>query len=300
MDEFKKKFTLGLNSNIPYKEYDEFLKKYKEYIHSVYFSLPIGDEFSTRQIYSDGLRTKEQIMNWWGLVDAIKSNDLKIEVCMNVVGLNAEKIDNAIAFMQQKLTPDEIVCITSYYAKLKEAFPNSRFIYSFNNIVPEKNRDSLEGFDEIVVGKSYLLSDDNRKKLINGGFPIRLLLNNGCFFECVQCNDMCRYKFGNDLSIFDVEMMYAKQSFWPEELSKLIKNVDYLDKLKFKLSTRTKNLKAQEICLSSYLQGENVEKYIKKDFMLYYIWCGLGYFSDYYKKFNFNRIRNIKVENNRF
>lgn len=65
------------------------------------------------------------------------------------------------------------------------------------------------------------------------------------------------------------------------------------------MSTRTKNLKAQEICLASYLYGEDIEKYINKDYMSYYIWCGLGYFADYYRQFEFDRVKRIKIENGR-
>ena len=298
-DVYEKKFTMGLNSNILYEDYDLFLKKYSKYIHSIYFSLPIGDEYSTRPTYSKGLKTKEQIKNWWGLVETIKANNIKTEICMNVVGLDERKIDCAIEFMQQKLIPDEIVCITTYYDKLKKAFPDCKIIYSFNNIVPEHNLSGIIGFDEVVVGKSYLLSEEKRKNLTDAGYPIRLLLNNGCFFDCVYCNDMCRNKFKKQLSIYDIENMYANQSFWPKELKKLVNSTDSLNNIKFKLSTRTKNLKAQEICLASYLYGEDIEKYINKDYMSYNIWCGLGYFADYYRQFEFDRVKRIKIENGR-
>lgn len=298
-DYFIKKFTLGINTAISATDYEKFLEKYKDYIYSIYFSPPLGDEYSTRKIYSDNLRTSEQIKNFYNILNCIKRLGIKYEVCINIGRLSEKQINDAISYMKSEILPDEIVCLDKYFPMLKDALPTCRFIYSFNNPDPLLNQIEIEKYDEAAVGKKYLFSKSCRNKLIEKGVTPRLLLNNGCTFDCDICGGSpkaCRILYDNEVKKYGCEIVYARQSFWPFELKRLIENDSNIANMKFKLSTRTKNLQGQEICLKSYLQLEDIHKYVTRRAMSYYIWCGLNHFTENYYSFEYDKILEFKKE----
>ena len=46
--DFEKRFNIGLTLETSPREFEEFLKKYSRYIHSIYFSPPLGKFYHTR------------------------------------------------------------------------------------------------------------------------------------------------------------------------------------------------------------------------------------------------------------
>ena len=206
-------------------------------------------------------------------------------------------MDAAIEYMQTKVMPDEIVCMIMYYQQLREAFPECHYIYSFNNADPLENERFSKKFHEAAVGKKYLFSKARRDALIEKGIMPRLLLNNGCSYYCPGCSSSERSKelFRNSVEQKGLNLTYAEQSMWPFELHRLIREDTSIERMKFKLSTRNKNLKAQELCLRSYLYGHDTKEYVLNNPTNYHLWCGLGHFGDYYSELDYDTIMEYKI-----
>lgn len=299
---FEKKFTLGLNSAVDVLEYDSFLEKYSKYIHSIYFSIPLNEKYSTRKFYSDHLKTEKEISNFNAVIKCIKEHGIKLEVCLNVNNLSEKELLCAFDYLEDSFAFDEIVCMDKYKASILEHFWEKTIIRSFNNIDPLYNNINLNGYSEIVLGKKYLFSKEGRDNLYNKGVKPRLLINNGCSLECVGCygGNYCYRRFVDD-SNYSVEYAYAMQSLWPSELWRLMNN-DYrvANEYLLKLSTRQKNLNLQSILLDSYIEGNDsiIEYHTRRNSKLYFLWCGLSWFTEYYNKFIFDNIKEIKKSKN--
>lgn len=239
--DFAKKFSIGINSAISWEDYDVFFNKFSTYIDSVYFSLPLGYEYSTRYYFSENLKTKEQLNNFDNIISLLDKYGIKKEIALNTYNLSKGKLDRAIEYMKTKVYPDEIVCLKEYIDYIKEKIPHCKFIYSFNNYDLENIPDS---FDEIVLGREFLFNKNKRDSFIADKHKIRLLLNNGCSLKCHACigGDYCENLFKKDVKEKGINQVYAEQSFFPIELHELLNTDNNVRKMKFKLSTRHKSL----------------------------------------------------------
>lgn len=292
----KKQFTLGINSAIKVEEYRSFIECYKEYIHSMFFSPPIGKGYSTRKLYEENLVTQDQIDNFSEILQCIKEAGIQLEICMNVPGLSDDQLFHAIEYMNEVVKPDEIVCMDSYYKKLQSAFPLARFIYSFNNIDPLKNVGNVKKYDEVAVGKYYLYSQKSRNILFDNGVLPRLLLNNGCVIDCPVCvnSQKCKQNFHERINSIGVEEAFVRWTMWPFEMHRMIENDRKMAFIKYKLSTRTKSIEQHKECIESYLYNQDIGQYIEKRRRGYTVWCGLAYFVDYYDSFDYDRVLKAK------
>ncbi len=97
---FEKKFTLGLNSAVDVWEYDSFFQKYSKHIHSIYFSIPLDEKYSTRKFYSDHLKTERDILNFNAVIKCIKKHGIKLEVCLNVNNMSEKEVICALDYLE--------------------------------------------------------------------------------------------------------------------------------------------------------------------------------------------------------
>ena len=119
---------------------------------------------------------------------------------------------------------------TGDYAK---AFPNCELKYSFNNT---DYQDIPKCFDTVVVGKRYLRSKEMRHQLLESGYNLVLLLNNGCSFTCPgPCRNgtECRKIVAQQLLTSTPSELYALESFFPEELTRLLETDSCSDQYRF-------------------------------------------------------------------
>lgn len=275
MDErLKKKFSIGLNLNENEEDIMQFLIDYQQWLNSLYFSLPLGEGFYSRNELADEYESDGAEEKLFRIIKSLKKYDIRSEVAINIYGLSKEDIGRAITYMKRmNLYPDEIVCLNEYGKQLSEAFPGSELKYSFNNPGPPSVH-----FDTMVVGKGYIRNMVARHKIIDGGQNLVLLLNNGCSFDChYPCGDskFCGSILDNNLKSHDLNYMYALQSFFPSELIRLLDEDDYSSRYRFKLSNRPLGLEFSRRVLDSYcgLVNKSEIDFISEDKCNYGLFC---------------------------
>lgn len=275
MDErLKKKFSIGLNLNENEEDIIQFLSDYQQWLSSLYFSLPLGEGFYSRNELASEYEADGAEEKLFRIIDSLKKYDVCSEVAVNIYGLSTYDIDRAITYMKHmNLYPDEIVCLDEYGKQLAEAFPKSELKYSFNNPgVPSVH------FDTMVVGKGYIRNMAARHKIIDNGQNLVLLLNNGCSFDChYPCGDskFCGSILDKNLKSHDLNYMYALQSFFPSELIRLLDEDEYSSQYRFKLSNRPLGLEFSKRVLNSYcgLIDKNERELIGQDDINYGLYC---------------------------
>lgn len=275
MDErLKKKFSIGLNLNENEEEIIRFLSDYQEWLSSLYFSLPLGDGFYSRNELALEYKATGAEEKLFHIIGALKNYGIRSEVAINIYGLKPDDISRAISYMVDKgLYPDEIVCLDEYGKQLKEAFPNTELKYSFNN----PSAPSVP-FDTMVVGKGYIRNKQARHSIIDSGQDLVLLLNNGCSFDChYPCGDskFCGSILEKNLKNHDLNYMYALQSFFPSELYRLLNEDDYSSRYRFKLSNRPLGLNFSRRVMESYccLDDKTEKDYIENDIQNFGLYC---------------------------
>lgn len=275
MDErLKKKFSIGLNLNENEGDIIQFLSDYQQWLNSLYFSLPLGEGFYSRNELASEYEADGAEEKLFRIIDSLKKYGIRSEVAINIYGLSTDDIDRAIMYMKcMNLYPDEIVCLDEYGKQLAEAFPESEMKYSFNNPgLPSAH------FDTMVVGKGYIRNKSARHKIIDSGQNIVLLLNNGCSFDCrYPCGDskFCGSILDKNLIHHDLNYMYALQSFFPSELIRLLDEDDYSSQYRFKLSNRPLGLEFSKRVLNSYcgLENKSEMELIIEDKCNYGLYC---------------------------
>ncbi len=268
-----KKFSIGLNLE---EEQDVFalIEEYHSYLSSVYFSLPLGNKFYSRNELKHEYEEDDAEEKLFRVVRKLRKSSVKTEVAINSYGLNEGDICKAIEYMQKKeFYPDEIVCLNEYVHQLKENFPESEMKCSFNNIGKPSPL-----FDTIVVGKEYIRNRNMRKKIVDSGKSLVLLLNNGCSFECrgLYCDaKTCSAIFQNNIKKNNVNYLYALQSLFPSELQRILIDDDYSDIYRFKLSNRPLGLDFTRKLLNAYcgLSSKNELEIIIEDKSNYGLFC---------------------------
>lgn len=254
MDErLRKRFSIGLCLSEDSQKSVDFFCKYQNWLDSVYFSLPLGKKFYSRTELSreyDAIGANEKLCH---LIKVLKEFHIKSEVAINMYGLSEFDIEKAIDYMKSnQIFPDEIVCLDEYGAQLKSAFPTCELKYSFNNPNPPTAQ-----FDTIVVGKEYLRDEALRHQVIDAGSNLVLLLNNGCSFNChYPCGDsnFCGAILECNLKKYNIDEIYAVQSFFPFELKKLLDEDPYSPQYRFKLSNRPLGIDFSARVMDSYCQ----------------------------------------------
>lgn len=296
MDErLKKKFSIGLNLDEREEDIVKFICDYQHWLSSVYFSLPLGSRFYSRNELSREYETPGAEDKLFRVIRVLREHNIRAEVAVNIYGLSRTDIEKAVRYMNEKsFKPDEIVCLDEYGEQLKKAFPKAELKYSFNNPLPP-----TVPFDSMVVGKGFIRNQAERHKIIDGGQGLVLLLNNGCSFEChFPCGDskFCGAILNNNLKKHDLNYMYALQSFFPSELFRLLDEDPYASRYRFKLSNRPLGLEYSRKVMDSYchLTCHTEAELINADDRNYGLYCVMAELIRRRNELSFDRVMKYK------
>lgn len=294
--ELIKKFSIGASPFISIEEYKKILKKYKKYIQSLYFSPPYDEKFQSRVELIDAFNDEENRYKIIDILELFKNAGIEIDCVLNRPSLNFDVI---MTYMNQikQLNPDQVTCLEKHIDIVKEEFPEAEKIYSFNNDFKIGDLKHIShDFDTIVVGKHFLRNVDHLKKIYDSGFELKLLVNNGCAFNCLGCKSgtkECINTFEKNLKKFSPEYLYAIQSFYPYELHELIENISFPIK-SIKISNRTSDYNYLDQCLHSYIYNGTVDVDIIEEYDDFKLYGKQANLYEYMKDFDSKKILSIK------
>ena len=233
-----KLFSVGLPMDAGETAFRSFLDEYAGILSSVYFSIPLGRRYYSREELEneyEGYGAENKLISFLTMLQA---HDVRTELAINTPGLTQDDLMAVLHYTgDHDISPDEVVCLSDYGNFFKIVFPGAEIKYSFNNI----SMDVPDAFDTVVVGKSFLRDQHARHKIIDQGKKLVLLLNNGCSFNChYQCGDskFCGAILEQVLQEHSLNYAYALQSFFPSELQRLLETDPYVDQYRFKISNR--------------------------------------------------------------
>lgn len=299
--DFKKKFNIGLTLETNLSEFRAFIEEYGEYIHSFYFSPPLGSLYHTRSKVALEFLIPGKKKLFWQMLEIISSAGIELELLFNTLRLNEELIHNAKKCLDERGIEVNSVCfLRDYYEGVREYFPDKKYIWSFNNGFRSQREidEVIGGFkaDAFVLGSLFIRNNKFFEHLASRSCEPYLLLNNACSFNCDTCNNtqsICERAFIKNLEGHSVEYLYALQSIFPEELSLGI--IDTTNIGCFKISNRSSNLKFIRGAMDSYITGR-VREYVLRDKRNYAYWGRAGYFWKYFSKMDIDKIYEYKSE----
>ena len=297
-----KKISFGISLEIKLEEYKKIINQFGDFISSVYFSLPLGAAFHTRVRVIKEYEDKEARKKLFEILKLFKNNNIKLEIVINQYGLTSSQLIEAIEFINKNIDFDSICTLDEYLPILYAKYPDAYFISSFNNLkLSSKDiKNTSHRYKQIVVGNNFMRDIELLEKIKMEKFDTKLLLNNGCSFNCGSCRngaEQCANIFEDNIKKIGVQNFYAIQSFFPSELHRLLEKIE-LNELK--ISNRPCNFEYLSNCLDSYIN--NNESYIDKNVNNYHLWWRLGHFGAYYGQFDFKKIKKMKERlwNNKF
>lgn len=297
----KKKFSVGLTLETTIEEFESFLCKYHSYIYEFYFSLPLGDRFHSRKKVSDFFTLRENIDKFWRLLHIIEAYQINLELALNTYRLQKQDIINSVKLLvDHDIKISSIVTLEKYYKEISFIFTDVPITASYNNELRTTSDLSKirNKYDYVVIGGAGIRNVDFWEKIKSEkSAKIKLLLNNGCSFNCKWCSNskLCKITFEKNILKNSPLYLYALQSIMPFEL---YENREIFDKIDlFKISNRSDSLAYLESCLNSYLYNQN-EILVKEDYSNYRLWCRLKWFNEFYYKFDYEKIIDYKKEIN--
>ena len=300
---YEKKFSFGIDLDIELNDYKKIINKYSPYISSVYFSLPNGEVFHTRIKMREEYKkagAKEKLLN---ILNLFRSSNIKLEAVINQYNIEKGELKKALCDLDNFVKVDSICCLDEYVDVILEHYSNNIYLISSfnNNPLHKENINKLNHkYNMIVVGKEFMREPKLLEKIKEQNFDVKLLINNGCAFNCGMCRsgrENCIKTFENNKKRFSTEELYAIQSFFPWELDKLMnilgdKNI--IDEIK--ISSRPSTYEYINDCLESYIYNKDVTKYIEKDSYKYHLFGRQSNLIPYFKDFNYDNIEKIKKE----
>lgn len=300
--DFKKRFNVGLTLETSAREFDRFLDEYHPFIHSFYFSPPLGSRYHTRSRVALEFLLPGKKRLFLHMLERARAYGIELELLFNTLRVDGEMVAAAHAYLAERdLSPDSVCYLLPYEADVVRVFPTQKRILSFNNgfLSPcgiDEVLDAHEGISSIVLGSLFIRNNRFFSHLAARGVAPYLLLNNACSFNCATCNNtasVCEAAFRKNLAHHSVEYLYALQSIFPSELTDGTIDVDKV--ALFKISNRSSPLTFLRDALDSYMTGE-MDAYIKKDRKSLALWGRAGYFWPYFKKMDMARVYAYKAE----
>ena len=292
----KKKISIGLSLSMTLYEYKKILIKYKDYIHSLYFSPPINGNYHSRLQIAEQFKNSKNVEHFYEIIELMKENGVKLDLVLNTPRITEEAVIGAFDIID-KLNVEQITCLDRHIDLLFDEFPKKEFIYSYNNdFNMNKLTNISKKFSTIVLGKYFIRNIKYLEAIKSSGFKLKLLINNGCSFNCKGCINgtiECENVFNNNLRCSNINELYALQSFYPNELNKLLNqlsNDDYL----IKISNRVDGFNYLDTCLDSYINNISPTELIKQNQKNYRLYCRLGWFNEYLDEMNEEEIEKIK------
>lgn len=290
-----KRFSVGLNLSESYSALAEFIRKYQACLSSIYFSIPLGKAFYSRSELENEFKTPDAEEKLFSVLALMRECGIRSELAINIYGLGETELDCVDDYVDRNgLQLDEIVCLAEYGQHFRAAYPRAEIKYSFNNPTLRQ----LESFDSIVVGKGYLRNKLIRHALLAEGKSLVLLLNNGCSFRCrFPCGDsgFCESLLKPTVDKYGVDYAYALQSFFPEELKRLLLTDEYAATYRLKISNRPLGLAYTCAALDAYLSLGDVGALIWEDVNNYALFCTMRQLLLRREEFHYDRILQYKA-----
>lgn len=298
-EEYIKKFSFGLSLNIKLEDYKKIIEKYSMYLYSVYFSLPFGREFHTRKLVIDEYNQENATEKLLKILKLFKENGIKLEAVINQYNINPEKLKQSLKKLDKLIVVDSICCLDEYVDIIDEHYSGKKYlISSFNNGNFNNIKEICSKYDMIVLAKEYMRNPQKIEKIKSMGIDVKLLVNNGCAFNCKSCRagrKECIKTFKENLKNSTIEKLYAMQSLFPWELKKLIEKLPNYNIIKeIKISSRPCTYEYINNCLDSYIYNKETIEYISENIENYYLWGRQANFIKYYNSFNLENIEKIK------
>lgn len=295
-DFFKKKFSVGLCLKEPMAELTSFFESNKEWLNSVYFSLPLGMRFYSRESLSEEYKGTEEKLFY--ILSLLSELGIRREMAINTWNLTAEELNQAIEYCEKhQLYPEEIVCLKEYGARFSKEFPNAEIKYSVNN--PEPDGSGITNvFHTLVAGKGLLRDQKARHSFLKQGYGVTLLLNNGCLSTCCTACDSvkCHHYFDHSINACGLDYTFAKCSFFPSELRVLILSDKYAECYKYKISNRPLGLRYTQQVLDSYLSLTDNYEAMKKDPRKMTQFCTVHPLAANIEKVNLENVKKLKEQ----
>lgn len=291
-----KKFSFGISLNIELENYKKIIEKYSEYINSIYFSPPFGEEFHTRNLVKKEYNQKDAETKLINILRLFKDNGIKLEVAINQYGINLEKLKKSLNILDCFIKVDSICCLDEYVDIINEHYKGKMYLVSsFNNTV---SGNEMNKYDMIVLAKKYMRETKMLEYIKSKNIDIKLLVNNGCAFNCKTCRAgarECKNTFNKNIQRYTAEELYAVQSLFPWELEELFARLGNNDIIKeIKISSRPSSYEYIDNCLESYIYNVNPEKYININARNYHLWGRQANLIKYFDSFRLEEIQRIK------
>ena len=262
----EKKFSVGLCLNESMEDIRSFFEKNHRYLNSVYFSLPLGMRFFSRESLANEYDNNDNKL--FDVLSMISYFGIRREMAINTWNLTKEELDQAIDYCKTKnLLPEEIVCLRNYGDVFRTEFPDAEIKYSVNNSESD-GKYITKAFDTLVAGKGLLRDMTARHFYIEQGYNITLLLNNGCLSICnTDCDSIqCHRYFDYMINEHGLDYVYALCSFFPSEFKALLEHDKYAKLYKFKISNRPLGLLYTQQVLDAYLGLEDDYEAMRNDY----------------------------------
>ena len=296
-DFWQRRFSVGLTLDTTYDEFRSFIEQYAGYIDNFYLSLPLGDRHHCRDRVAQLYGEKEKQDLFWQLVDCIRMNGVKIDLLFNNHTLtDADVVEGRELLDRHEITADKVTVLDGYYDVVRENFPNSKIVYSVNNLLFtfETASEIKKQYDEIVVGRQEIRNARLFHYIKNErGANVILLMNNGCSHTCGGCRtfDYCKSVYERDSKKYSTEYVYALQSIFPFEIHEGL--IDTNDVSLFKISNRNANVKYTRQCIDSYIHNQ-CEELVSESRNNYMLWSRLAWNMEHFDSFDLERIIGMK------
>jgi len=290
------RISIGLPCAVAFRDFAAIVDEFREYLHSLYFSPPIPVlGFHTRFSISALLARDGAEDEALACIRYAREAGLRLELALNAteVRATAEAALDYVAY--RGIEPDEIATLARLAGLASERFPRARLVYSYNNGL--RSAEDLERipavFADAVLGGACIRQRAFLGRLRARGLGARLLVNNGCSFDCRWCREAerCAPTFARNLEREGPARLYALQSIFPEELRDRY-GEDLVDVVK--ISSRPSDRDSLRGMIASYLGGE-ARLWAEADRRNYALWCRLSHFAPYLPSLDFGELSEIKA-----
>ena len=297
------RFSIAVSfGNILPGDYIRVLKKYKYYIHDVYFSPTESLRFQTRKhIYDFNAtsNTDRRLM----LQEVLSfAHDNGIKCCMTLNAPMASVQEQVDLFASYTLFThiDSVTTTLDVAKQIRQQGFDAPLTCSYNEAITDISHlhRVLDHniFSSIVIGGRFLRACEIFDLIKSRGVNTVLMLNTGCCFDCVSfCKspnqDYCSNLFKKNLYRLGIDFMYAQQSVFPEEIQKYYLPLGTIDV--FKLASRPITAEELDRLLQSYCTFDS-KSFVEESNMNYHLYGRLAHFMPFYGALNYHTISDIK------
>ena len=295
----KNKLSIGLSLEISPEEYQKLFSDYSGYIHSLYFSPPLEGKYHSRTKISRQFEDPQVVENFYEILRLAKEEGILLDCVLNRPTIREEDVTQALPFIET-IGADQITCLQKHVDIVADAFPTKDLIFSYNNDLTPSDINSISTkFGTVVVAKSFLRSPDLLQQVASRGFNLKPLVNNGCSYNCRGCqsgNRQCQSTFDRNYQQYGANYLYALQSFYPEELDTLLRDMEEenIPLESVKISNRTDGYTYLDKCISSYINLTDPEQFTDKSIHDYRLWLRLGAFNGHFEELDQYEIKSLK------